>query len=133
MNTVNKGLFCVIALFCAFSTISFGQTANINADLNINVAGGKTNFKANEQVIMKVTGFDEEKATLQWQVSADEKTWQDIPRATGDIFETYPVTQNQYFRVVTRPVDGYLSMEQPSKAKAITLDENVALRPAKRN
>jgi hypothetical protein len=133
MNKVNKGLFCIIALFCAFSTISFAQTANINADLNINVAGGKTNFKANEQVIMKVSGFDEEKTTVQWQVSTDEKTWQDIPRATGDIFETYPVTKNQYYRVVTRPIEGYLSMEVPSKTKAISLDENVATRPAKRN
>jgi hypothetical protein len=132
MKTNNKGLLCTIALFCAFSTISIAQTSKVDANLSINIAGNKTSFKANEQVIMKVSGFDEEKTTVQWQVSIDEKNWQDIPHATGNIFETYPVTKNQSYRVITRPSEGYLSIEQPSKAKSIALEENVAMKP-KRN
>ena len=88
--------------------------------------GGKSTVRSGEQVILKAKGFNEEITTLQWQVSTDGVTWQNMAKANGENFETAPLTEAQFFRVVTIPNDGYLALEDVSNVQIITLGDNVA-------
>lgn len=96
--------------------------------LHVSVAGGKSSVREGEQVLLKVKGNDEFSA-MQWQVSLDGIHWQDIPKATGNNFETLPITQRQFFRVVCRPLDATeKDVATISNVQVVGLEDNVASR-----
>lgn len=96
--------------------------------INVSVVGSKSSVREGEQVLLKVKGNDEFSA-MQWQVSLDGIHWQDIPKATGNNFETLPITQRQSFRVVCRPLDATANdVATISNVQVIGLEDNVALR-----
>ncbi len=96
--------------------------------INVSVVGGKSSVREGEQVLLKVKGNDEFSA-MQWQVSLDGIHWQDIPKATGNNFETLPITQMHYFRVVCRPLDATeKDVATISNVQIIAMQDNVASR-----
>lgn len=117
-----------IFTICLLSALTFqvsAQKASKNA-LSVQINGGKSTVKPGEQVILTASGFNEETSFLQWQSSADGINWQDIAKANGGNFETMPVTETQYIRVVSRQNESYLAVEEVSKPQIITLTDNVA-------
>lgn len=96
--------------------------------VTVSVAQGKSSVREGEQVTLKVKGNDEFSA-MQWQVSLDGINWQDIPKATGNNFETLPITQLHYFRVVCRPLDATTNdIVSISNVQTISMEDNVASR-----
>lgn len=121
-----KILFSLCVLCACHIQASAQKLAVAGAKLSIKIQGGKSTVKAGDQVILKAKGYNEEVSTLQWQVSTDGVTWQNMPKANGENFETSPLTESQFFRVVTIPNDGYLALEEVSNTQIITLGDNVA-------
>jgi hypothetical protein len=124
-------LLCVIAL--GYTQIGFSQMFAadeivIAPSVSIDVEGRKSTIKEGERLTLKAKGGDDQ-SILQWQVSTDNKNWQDIPKANGNVFETTSVTHNSYFRLVSRPIDtaaNILKVETSSNVQLITLESNVA-------
>jgi hypothetical protein len=120
-----------IAIACAFAFQANAQQrtpikkTNITSNITVKVKGGKTSVKAGEQVLLTAKGEDESEM-IQWQVSADGVQWKDIPQANGNNFETPNLTSTNFYRVATRPQEGYLAVETFTNPVAITLEENVA-------
>lgn len=115
---------CVVCA-CQFQATAQKMSAT-GAKLSIKTQDGISTVKAGEQVILKAKGFNEEVISLQWQVSMDGVNWQNMPKANGENFETAPLNESQFFRVVTLPNDGYLAVEEVSNVQIITLGDNVA-------
>ena len=116
-----KRIVFSICVFCAFQV-----SAQRVATLSIIVKDENPSVNIGEQVIMKVRGYNEETSMLQWQASRDGIAWKNISRATGEIFETGAITETQYFRVITRPNDGYLAVEEISNTQIIAVAQEVA-------
>jgi hypothetical protein len=123
-------LFC--AFLCAFSQSSFAQVFSsdeivIAPSLSIDVEGKVSTVKEGERIVLKAKGNDN-LSLAQWQVSTDNKTWYDIPKANGNIFESMPLTHNSYFRMVSRPLDAEntVKVEVTSNVQFISLESNVA-------
>lgn len=121
-------LFSICAVIAFSFSVSAQKSATNFAKPAIRVATGKTTVQPGEQVILKLNSnsINEEMTAPQWQVSTDGVNWYDVPRANGNNFETAPLTQSQFFRVVTRPNDGYLALEETSNVQNITVGDNVA-------
>lgn len=101
--------------------------------VTVSVVEGKTSVKEGEQVVLKVKGNDE-LSVMQWQVSLDGVNWQDIPKATGNNFETQPIKQMHYFRVMCRPIEATNEdIVTISNIQAITMEDNVASKKGKSN
>jgi hypothetical protein len=123
-------LVCVILL--AFTQLSSAQVFSteevaIAASVSIDVEGRVSTVKEGERLVLKAKGGDDQ-SILQWQVSTDNKNWQDIPKANGNMFETTPLSHNSYFRTISRPIDtaNTVKVEVISNVQFITLDSNVA-------
>jgi hypothetical protein len=116
-----KNLLTICAIFCAFAA----SAQKTNNGLVIKLQGKKTKINAGEQVVLSAQGVDET-SSYQWQVSTDGTNWQDIPKANGYNYETANLDKTQFYRVITRPNEGYLSVETVSKPYAINFEENVA-------
>jgi hypothetical protein len=119
-----------LCIICAFALSASAQRApikktNIVSNVSLKVNGGKTSVKVGDQVLMSAKGEDESEM-LQWQVSTDGVNWKDVPQANGNNFETAPVTASNYYRVATRPNEGYLAVETFSAPVALTISENTA-------
>jgi hypothetical protein len=119
-----------LCIICAFALSASAQRApikktNIVSNVALKVNGGKTSVRTGEQVLMSAKGEDESEM-LQWQVSTDGVNWKDIPQANGNNFETEPMVSTNFYRVATRPQEGYLAIETFSNAVALTLSENTA-------
>ena len=126
---IKKIVFSICAIVAVSSTISAQRVPT----LSINVAGNKTTVSAGGQVVMKVKGYNDETSNLQWQTSKDGRAWKNIAKATGDIFETEALAETNYFRVVTRANEGYLTVEEISNTQMIALGEETATVKKKRN
>jgi hypothetical protein len=131
-NYMFQKLTFFLLLISAFSTHITAQTISSNEIviapmLSVAVAQGKTAVKTGESVTLKAQGNDQ-MSSLQWQVSVDGKNWQDVPKANGANFETASLTQTQFFRVLSRPldVDPQNMVETISSVQMIALEENVA-------
>jgi hypothetical protein len=127
-----KKLAFFLLIVFAFSTHINAQTISSNEIviapmLSVAVAQGKTAVKSGESVTLKAQGNDQ-MSSLQWQVSVDGKNWQDVPKANGTNLETASLTQTQFFRVLSRPldVDPKNMVETISSVQMIALEENVA-------
>lgn len=117
----------------AFSQQMLSNEISVAPMVTVSVTKGKTSVKEGEQVVLKVKGNDEFSA-MQWQVSLDGVNWQDIPKATGNNFETLPITQMHYFRVVCRPLDATTNdIVSISNIQTITMEDNVASKKVKSN
>jgi hypothetical protein len=123
-------LFC--AFLCVYSQYSFAQVFSsdeivIAPSLSIDVEGKVSTVKEGERIVLKAKGNDNQ-SLAQWQVSTDNKTWYDIPKANGNNFESMPLTHNSYFRMVSRPLDGEntVNVEVTSNVQFISLESNVA-------
>ncbi len=119
-------LFSICAIVICSLSVSAQKSATNFSKPAIRVATGKTTVQPGEQVILKLSGINEEVIAPQWQVSTDGVNWNDVPKANGNNFETTPLTQSKFFRVVTRPNDGYLALEESSNVQNITVGDNVA-------
>lgn len=129
---IKKFIF-TICLFASFTfQLSAQKATALKTNLNIEINDGKSTVKPGEQVVLTATGLNEETSYLQWQSSKDGVNWQDITKANGNNFETLPITETQYVRVVSRPNEGYLAVEEASKSQVITLTDNVASSKKKR-
>ena len=96
--------------------------------VSISVENNISTVKEGERLILKAKGGDEF-SIIQWQVSADNKTWQNIPKANGNIFETLPIVSNSYFRALVSPIDATadnIKVETASNVQLISLESNVA-------
>jgi hypothetical protein len=122
---IKKVLFSLCLIIITSLQVS-AQKSSVKNTLSVKIDGGKSTVRAGQQVILKAIGFNEETAYLQWQVSTDGVAWQDIAKANGSNFETAPITESQFIRVVSRPNEGYLAIDDVSNAQIITLSENVA-------
>jgi hypothetical protein len=122
---IKKVLFSLCLIIITSLQVSAQKSSSKNT-LSVKIDGGKSTVRAGQQVILKAIGFNEETAYLQWQVSTDGVAWQDIAKANGSNFETAPITESQFIRVVSRPNEGYLAIDDVSNAQIITLSENVA-------
>jgi hypothetical protein len=127
-----KNLAFFLLITTSFSTQIKAQTIASNEIviapmLSVAVAQGKTAVKSGESVTLKAQGNDQ-MSSLQWQVSVDGKNWQDVPKANGTNLETAGLTQTQFFRVLSRPldVDPQNMVETISGVQMISLEENVA-------
>jgi hypothetical protein len=123
-------LVCVILL--VFTQLSSAQVFSteeiaIAASVSIDVEGRVSTVKEGERLVLKAKGGDDQ-SIMQWQVSTDNKNWQDIPKANGNIFETTPLSHNSYFRTISRPIDkaNTVKVEVISNVQFITLESNVA-------
>ena len=124
---MTKRLFFLLCVVCAFHLQASAQKLAVaGAKLSIKIQGGKSTVRSGDQVILKAKGFNDEVASLQWQVSTDGVAWQNMPKANGENFETAPLTESQFFRVVTLANEGYLALEDVSNVQIITLGDNVA-------
>ena len=124
---MTKRLLFSLCVMCACHLQASAQKLAVaGTKLSIKIQGGKSTVRSGDQIILKAKGFNEEISTLQWQVSTDGVTWQNMPKANGENFETAPLTEVQFFRVVTIPNDGYLALEDVSNVQIITLSDNVA-------
>ncbi len=124
---MTKRLLFSLCVMCACHLQASAQKLAVaGTKLSIKIQGGKSTVRSGEQVILKAKGFNEEISTLQWQVSIDGVTWQNIAKANGENFETTPLTEAQFFRIFTIPNDGYLALEDLSNVQIITLGDNVA-------
>lgn len=124
---MTKRLIFSLCVMCACHLQASAQKLAVaGTKLSIKVQGGKSTVRSGEQVILKAKGFNEEITTLQWQVSTDGVTWQNMSKANGENFESAPLNESQFFRVVTIPNDGYLALEEVSNVQVITLGDNVA-------
>ena len=92
-----KILFSLCVLCACHIQASAQKLAVAGAKLSIKIQGGKSTVKAGDQVILKAKGYNEEVSILQWQVSTDGVTWQNMPKANGENFETSPLTESQFF------------------------------------
>ncbi len=128
----SKLILCICALISISVSVSAQKSAVDYSKPQIRVSNGKTTVQPGEQIILKVKGINEEIASPQWQVSTDGINWADVPRANGNNFETSPLTQSKFFRVVTRANEGYLAVEEPSNVQFITVGDNVASFKSKR-
>jgi hypothetical protein len=122
---IKKVLFSLCLIIVTSLQVS-AQKSSVKNTLSVKIDGGKSTVRAGQQVILKATGYNEETAFLQWQASTDGVAWQDIAKANGSNFETAPVTESQFIRVVSRPNEGYLAIDDVSNSQIITLSENVA-------
>ncbi len=95
--------------------------------LSVSILEGGSSIRSGEKVVLKTNGGDAF-STLQWQMSLDNKVWQNIPKANGNNFETATLTQTHFFRVLCRPIDGITEnqVETVSNVQTILLEENVA-------
>lgn len=131
-------------MFCTAFIIGFTQTSRaqlyssneiiIAPSVFIAVEGNSTTVKEGEHLVFfveipsgKAKGSDNF-ATLQWQASTDNKNWQNIPKANGNIYETLPLTHIQYFRVIAVPIDtgNSIKIETISNVQMIGIESNVA-------
>ena len=119
-------LFSLCVMCACHLQASAQKLAVAGAKLSIKVQGGKSTVRSGDQVILKAKGFNDEVASLQWQVSTDGVNWQNMPKANGENFETAPLIESQFFRVVTLANEGYLALEEASNTQVITLGDNVA-------
>ena len=133
MNFFKKGAL-LFAIFLAFTQLSLAQVFSsdeiaIAPSVSIDVEGRVSTIKEGERIVLKAKGGDDQ-SIVQWQVSTDNKNWQDIPKANGNIFETTPLTHNSYFRIVSRPIDtamaNTIKVELTSNVQFIALESNVA-------
>ncbi len=122
---IKKVLFSLCLIIITSLQVS-AQKSSVKNTLSVKIDGGKSTVRAGQQVILKAIGYNEETTYLQWQASTDGVAWQDIAKANGSNFETAPVTESQFIRVVSRPNEGYLAIDDASNAQVITLSENVA-------
>ena len=122
---IKKVLFSLCLIIITSLQVS-AQKSSVKNTLSVKIDGGKSTVRAGQQVILKAIGYNEETTYLQWQSSTDGVAWQDIAKANGSNFETAPVTESQFIRVVSRPNEGYLAIDDVSNAQIITLSENVA-------
>ncbi len=99
----------------------------IAPSISIEVAGGNKSVKEGDILTLKAKGGDDRSA-YQWQVSSDNKTWISVPKATGNVFETMPIVQGTYFRVVCKPIDPTADalVETVSNTEEVTLGTAVA-------
>ena len=124
-------LLCVIALCYAqigFSQIFAADEIIIAPSLSIGVEGRKSTAKEGERLVLKAKGGDDQ-SIMQWQVSTDNKNWQNIAKANGNIYETFPLTHNCYFRIVSSPIDiaaNTIKVETTSNIQMIGIESNVA-------
>ena len=124
---MTKRLLFSLCVMCACHLQASAQKLAVaGTKLSIKIQGGKSTVRSGDQIILKAKGFNEEISTLQWQVSTDGVNWQNMAKANGENFETAPLTEAQFFRVVTIPNDGYLALEDVSNVQIITLSDNVA-------
>ncbi len=124
---MTKRLIFSLCVMCACHLQASAQKLAVTGNkLSIKIQGGKSTVKAGDQVILKAKGFNDEVASLQWQVSTDGVNWQNMPQANGENFETAPLTESQFYRLVTLPNEGYLALQEVSNVQIITLGENVA-------
>jgi hypothetical protein len=130
MSFKKMTLLYVIAFF--FTQIGFAQVFSadeivIAPSVSIDVEGRISTVKEGERLTLKAKGGDDQ-SIIQWQVSIDNKNWQDIPKANGNIFETMPLTHNSYFRIVSRPIDiaHAVKVETCSNIQMIAIESNVA-------
>ena len=128
--------FKKITLFCAFlCAVSQSSIAQVFASdeiviapsVSVEVEGKISTVKEGERIVLKAKGNDNQ-SIAQWQVSTDNKTWYDIPKANGNIFESMPLTHNSYFRMVSKPIDSAntVNVEVTSNVQFISLESNVA-------
>ena len=116
-----------------FQNVASAQLMNSNEIsiapmVTVTIAEGKASVREGEHVVLKVKGNDEF-STLQWQSSLDGIVWQDIPKATGNNFETQAITQMHYFRVLCRPIEATASdVVTISNVQIIAMEDNVASR-----
>ncbi len=122
---IKKVLFSLCLIIITSLQVS-AQKSSVKNTLSVKIDGGKSTVRAGQQVILKAIGYNEETTYLQWQASTDGVAWQDIAKANGSNFETALVTESQFIRVVSRPNEGYLAIDDVSNAQIITLSENVA-------
>lgn len=122
---IKKVLFSLCLIIITSIQVS-AQKSSVKNTLSVKIDGGKSTVRAGQQVILKAIGYNEETTYLQWQASTDGVAWQDIAKANGSNFETAPVTESQFIRVVSRPNEGYLAIDDVSNSQIITLSENVA-------
>ena len=122
---IKKVLFSLCLIIITSLQVS-AQKSSVKNTLSVKIDGGKSTVRAGQQVILKAIGYNEETTYLQWQASTDGVAWQDIAKANCSNFETAPVTESQFIRVVSRPNEGYLAIDDVSNAQIITLSENVA-------
>lgn len=125
----------VISLFfLSFCFLSNTFSQSISSDIiviapsiSIEVLGGNKTIKEGEILTLKAKGGDE-KSAYQWQTSTDNKTWVNIPKATGEVFETMPIVRGTYFRVVCKPIDPTADtfVETISNTEEVTLGTSVA-------
>lgn len=111
----------IVLSVCAIVALSTFVSAQRMPSLSLTVAGNKSTIASGDQVMMRVKGYNDETSTLQWQASSDGKSWKNIAKATGDIFETASLTENSFFRVVTRPNEGYLTIEEISNTQIVSI------------
>jgi hypothetical protein len=99
----------------------------IAPSIAIEVSGGNKTVKEGDILTLKAKGGDDN-STYQWQVSTDNKTWSNVPKATGNVFETMPIVQGTYFRVVCKPIDPTADafVETISNTEEVTLGTAVA-------
>jgi hypothetical protein len=123
-------LFC--AILCVYAQSSFAQVFStdeivIAPSVSVEVEGKVSTVKEGERIVLKAKGNDNQ-SLAQWQVSTDNKTWYDIPKANGNIFESMPLTHNSYFRMVSKPIDAEntVKVEVFSNVQFISLESNVA-------
>ena len=127
-----KNQLFLVALMLGFIVKSNAQVTSSNEIIiapmvSISVENNISTVKEGEHLILKAKGGDEF-SILQWQVSADNKTWQNIPKANGNIYETLPIESNSFFRVAVSPIDAAnnLKVETLSNVQTISLESNVA-------
>jgi hypothetical protein len=128
-----KKITLLCAIVFSYTQIGFSQMFSsdeivIAPSVSIDIEGKKSTIREGERLTLKAKGGDDQ-SLLQWQVSMDNKNWQDIPKATGNIFETTSLTHNSYFRLVSRPIDtaaNITKVETSSNVQLITLESNVA-------
>ena len=121
-----------IALMIGFTPQTHAQIFSSNEiiiapSVSVVVEGNRTTVKEGGRLVLKAKGGDNF-STLQWQRSTDNRSWQNIPKANGNIYETMPLTHIQYFRVLARPVsDGNdIKVETLSNVQMIGIESNVA-------
>ena len=125
-----KPLLFSVSLLFIFSVDASAQRKSskkspATSNVIIKTSNGKSTVRTGEQLILLAKG-DDESVTMQWQASADGVNWKDVPQANGNNFETGAIASTQFYRIATRPEEGFLAIEQYSNVLSVSNAENVA-------